>query len=109
MIEKVCPICKTVFIPTHQWVYVRGVLSKEKYFCRYSCMKKYDEREKAHPSKRTERIMRARRIEIEKYLDEGLSPHEITKRTGASWSTVKRYIEQIEIDRYGKTRKEREP
>ena len=105
MIEKVCPICKSVFIPTVQWVYVRGALSREKYFCRYSCMRKYDLNRKAHPGC-VEKRMQANRARIEKYLDEGLTPVQIARSMGISESSAKRYIEQIEIDRDGRTRKE---
>ncbi len=105
VIEKVCPICKSVFIPTVQWVYVRGALSREKYFCRYSCMRKYDLNRKAHPGC-VEKRMQANRARIEKYLDEGLTPVQIARSMGISESSAKRYIEQIEIDRDGRTRKE---
>lgn len=111
MVEKVCPICKSIFIPTYQWVFVRGARgarSNEIYFCRYSCMKAYDKWKKTRPSG-VEKRMKANREQIEKYMDEGLSPSKIASLMGISGSSAKRYIEQIEIDRDGKTKKEVKP
>lgn len=40
--EKKCPVCKTVFIPTQEWVYKRGTKGVIKTFCSWGCMRAWD-------------------------------------------------------------------
>ena len=105
MVEKTCPICGRTFIPTPDWIYLRGKAEGEILFCRYSCLRIFDEKSR----RRRESALRRRlehRLKVENCLAEGLEPREIARRLGVTVSTIRVWMDQNAIDKTGNTEKE---
>ena len=56
--EKKCPVCKKEFIAHEDWVFRRKQGFKEKVFCSWGCMRKW-ERGRQKPIERREKIVKA--------------------------------------------------
>ena len=111
--EKKCLSCGRIFTPTNSWVFRRETKDGNvRYFCSYSCTRKYDkvqeEKEKARALSRkkgryatTEEEIQKRKALIRTYMEQGLTNRQISEKVGLSIPSVRSYREDINIELYG--------
>ena len=50
-LDKICPVCKKVFLAQPEWIYIMEKNSKRTYFCTYKCFRKFQKsKEKKVPN-----------------------------------------------------------
>lgn len=86
--EKKCFVCGREFIGFDQWIFKRG----DKWFCKYSCLQKYDEE---HKSRYVKRLNQDERNLIREKLIQGMDVQELSELFGISVRAVKHYQRQV--------------
>ena len=96
---RTCPVCGREYWAGLDWVYKRGYEKSMKYFCSWTCLRKYDQAKESDKK----RIGR----EIVKAIEEGLSNEEIRDRFGVTQGQIDYRRERAEYDRKTRKRSER--
>ena len=89
--EKVCPICKKIFIcNSGEWAYRKGTRDHFKFFCSWGCLRKYEGGGKTKLQ---------RRMAILDELEKGTPVPEIVKKLAEDPSLVNYWKKRLESDR----------